>query len=83
MRQIPFILGQKHLINPGMATEQQPVFIILSTDQENNYPRYIKLAVILVDNKKFIKRNNIKIRENKLNRNISWSNKGCITIIFT
>ena len=39
-----------------MATEQQPVFIILSTDQENNYPRYIKLAVIPVDNKKFINR---------------------------
>ena len=54
MRQIPSILGQKHLKNPGMATEQQPVFIILSTDQENNYPRYIKLAVIPVDNKKFI-----------------------------
>ena len=39
-----------------MATEQQPIFIILSTDQENNYPRYIKLAVIPVDNKKFISR---------------------------
>ena len=38
----------------GMATEQQPVFMIVSTDKENEYPKYIKLSVIPVDNKNFI-----------------------------
>ncbi len=54
MKQILFTLELKHQINRGMATEQQPVFMILSTDKENKYPRFIKLAVIPVDNKEFI-----------------------------
>lgn len=54
MKQILFTLELKHQINRGMATEQQPVFMILSTDKENKYPQFIKLAVIPVDNKEFI-----------------------------
>ncbi len=38
----------------GMATEQQSVSMIVSTDKENKYPKYIKLSVIPVDNKNFI-----------------------------
>ena len=37
-----------------MATEQQPVLMILSTDKENSYPQYIKLAVIPTDNQFFM-----------------------------
>lgn len=40
--------------SPGMATEQQTVFMIVSTDKENEYPKYIKLSIIPVDNKNFI-----------------------------
>lgn len=54
MKLILFILVPKHPINPGMATEQQPVFMILSTDKENEYPQFIKLTVIPIDNKKFL-----------------------------
>ena len=39
-----------------MATEQQRVYAILSTLQENKYPEYIKLAVMRVDNQEFINR---------------------------
>ncbi len=39
-----------------MATEQQPIYAILSTSQENKYPEYIKLAVMRVDNQEFINR---------------------------
>ena len=38
----------------GIATEQQSVSMIVSTDKENEYPKYIKLSVIPVDNKNFI-----------------------------
>lgn len=38
----------------GMATEHQSVSMIVSTDKENEYPKYIKLSVIPVDNKNFI-----------------------------
>lgn len=54
MNLILFILVPKHLTNPGMATEQQLVFMILSTDKKNKYPRFIKLAVIPVDNKELV-----------------------------
>lgn len=54
MKQIPSILVLKQMKSPGMATEQQPVFMIVSTDKENEYPKYIKLSVIPVDNKNFI-----------------------------
>ena len=54
MKQIPSILVPKQMKSPGMATEQQPVFMIVSTDKENEYPKYIKLSVIPVDNKNFI-----------------------------
>ncbi|WP_418555079.1 transposase [Longibaculum muris] len=56
MKQILSILDLRHLVNPGTATEQQPVFMILSTDKENQYPRFIKLCVIPTDNKKYINR---------------------------
>lgn len=39
-----------------MSTEQQSVFMILSTDRENQYPKYLKLSVIPADNKEFISR---------------------------
>lgn len=37
-----------------MSTKQQSVFMILSTDRENQYPKYLKLSVIPVDNKEYI-----------------------------
>lgn len=54
MKRILSILVPKQKKSPGMATEQQPVFMIVSTDKENEYPKYIKLSVIPVDNKNFI-----------------------------
>ncbi len=51
MKQIPSILVQKQIKSPGMATEQQPVFMIVSTDKENEYPKYIKLSIIPAGNK--------------------------------
>ena len=41
---------------PGLATEQQRVYAILSTLQENKYSEYIKLAEMRVDNQEFINR---------------------------
>ena len=54
MKQIPSILVSKQMKSPGIATEEQPVFMTVSTDKENEYPKYIKLSVIPVDNKNFI-----------------------------
>lgn len=56
MKRIPYILVPEQKKSPGMATEQQPVFMILSTDKENSYPEYIKLSVIPVDSKEFVNR---------------------------
>lgn len=36
-----------------MATEQQPVFMVLSTDKENSYPKFLKLSIIPTENKKY------------------------------
>lgn len=47
-------IGAKSENKPGMSSDQQPVFMILSTDKENKYPRYIKLSTIPVDNKNYI-----------------------------
>ena len=38
----------------GCGTEQQPFLVVLSTDKENSYPKYIKLHVIPVDNSDFM-----------------------------
>lgn len=54
MKRILSILVPKQKKSSGMATKQQPVFMIVSTDKENEYPKYIKLSVIPVDNKNFI-----------------------------
>ena len=58
MEQIRYISVQECPDIPGMSTEQQAVLAILATDKENEYPKYIKLAVIPKDNqysmKKFI-----------------------------
>lgn len=40
---------------PGLSTDKQPVLFIFSTDQKNQYPKYIKLKEIEVDNKANIK----------------------------
>ena len=56
MKRIPYILVPEQKKSPGMATEQQPVFMILSTDKENSYPEYVKLSVIPVDSKEFVNR---------------------------
>lgn len=54
-----------------MATEQQPVLMILSTDKENEYPKYVKLAMIPKDNQyfmeKFISMKAILSKERTLN----------------
>lgn len=54
MKLILFILVQKHLISPGLGTEQQPIYVLLSTDKENAYPKYIKLTAIPIDNGEYI-----------------------------
>lgn len=41
-----FNIGAKSKNKAGRASEQQPVLGILSTDKENNYPRFIKLRLI-------------------------------------
>ena len=41
-----FNIGAKSKNKAGRASEQQPVLSILSTDKENNYPRFIKLRLI-------------------------------------
>lgn len=56
MRQIRYISVQGRPDIPGMSTEQQAVLAILATDQENEYPKYIKLAVIPKDNQYFMKK---------------------------
>lgn len=49
-------VGAKTSNKPGMATEQQPVLMVLSTRKENQYPEYVKLAVIPKDNKYFMEK---------------------------
>lgn len=49
-------IGSKSENKQGMSTDQQPVFMILSTDKENKYPKFIKLCAIPVDNKNYINR---------------------------
>ena len=52
-----------------MATEQQPVLVILATDRENEYPKSIKLCPIPVDNKNFIGkffRMKVKMSKNRI-----------------
>ena len=55
----------------GMATNQQPFLVILSTIKENRYTQYIKLCPIPVDNqnynKNFISKRVILSKERKLN----------------
>ena len=46
MRQMSLILAQNPRIKQVMQSERQPILGILSTDKENNYPRFIKLRVI-------------------------------------
>ena len=41
-----FNIGAKSKNNAGRASEQQPILGILSTDKENNFPRYLKLRLI-------------------------------------
>lgn len=41
-----FNVGSKSKNKPGCASKQQSVLGILSTDQENAYPSYIKLRLI-------------------------------------
>ena len=41
-----FNIGAKFKNKVGRTSEQQPILGILSTDKENNYPRFIKLRLI-------------------------------------
>lgn len=47
-------IGSKTTDGKGMATEKQPFLILLSTQQENAFPLYIKTCPIPVDNQKYI-----------------------------
>lgn len=47
-------IGAKTKGKTGMATDQQPFLVVLSTDKENKYPSFIKLTPIPVDNKSYI-----------------------------
>lgn len=62
MKQIQYILEQGRPDILGMSTEQQAVLAILATDKENEYPKYIKSAIISKDNHYFI---SIKARLSK------------------
>ena len=46
MRQMSLILAQNPRIKQVVQVSKQPILGILSTDKENNYPRFIKLRVI-------------------------------------
>ncbi len=35
----------------GRSSDKQPFLIVLSTDQENKYPRFVKLRLIKTDSK--------------------------------
>lgn len=43
-------IGAETPDHPGMSTDQQPVLFMLSTDRENEYPEYLKMCVLSVDN---------------------------------
>lgn len=47
-------IGSKSEGKSGKASEQQPFLVILSTDKENQYPRYLKLCLIPTENKLYI-----------------------------
>jgi len=55
----------------GVATEQQPFLVMLSTDKENKYPKFLKLMPVAVDSTnnivRFIskKRNTFKRKNTK------------------
>ncbi len=46
MRQMSLILAQNPRIKQVVQVSKEPILGILSTDKENNYPRFIKLRVI-------------------------------------
>ena len=56
-----FNIGAKSKNKAGRASEQQPVLGILSTDKENNYPRFIKLRLINDYTGLSLKKNNRKV----------------------
>lgn len=64
-------IGSKSKDKAGMATDQQPFLVILSTARENQYPQYIKLCPVPVDNQNynenFISKRAILSKERKLN----------------
>lgn len=55
----------------GVATEQQPFLVMLSTDKENKYPKFLKLMPVAVDSTnnivRFISKKAILSKERILN----------------
>lgn len=70
-------IGAKSQGKTGMATDQQPFLVILSTDKENNYPNYIKLSPISVDNKNYIE--NFMTKKAKLSQERTLNTDGKTT----
>ena len=64
-------VGTKSEGKVGLASEKQPFLIVLSTDKENAYPRYIKLMPIPVDNSdnisRFVKKQVVLSKERIMN----------------
>lgn len=47
-------IGTKTSNEPGLSTNQQSIFVMLLTDKENNYSKYVKLAIIPTDNQYYM-----------------------------
>ncbi len=61
----------------GCATEQQPFLVVLSTDAENHYPKYIKLHPIPTDNQIQVK--NVISKSIKLSKDRKLNTDGKTT----
>lgn len=48
-RRCLYRLKSKEEHKQGVATEQQPFLVMLSTDKENKYPKFLKLMPVAVD----------------------------------
>lgn len=70
-------IGEKSKNKTGMATDQQPFLVILSTAKENRYPQYVKLCPVPVDNKNY--NENFILKKAMLSKNRKLNTDGKTT----
>ena len=56
----------------GLGTEKQPFLIVLSTEQENQYPRFVKMQEVTTDSSNIIKGYFEKICKNVQRKKIEY-----------